>query len=406
MADNVTANPGAGGATFASDDIGGVQYPRHKLVFGDDGVNAGDVSGSNPFPVGIVGAVTIGNAVSLSGVSPVSGPLTDAELRATAVPVSGTVAATNADLTTLAGGTKPEGGTYVTGDRGYVAMAVRQDAMSSLSADGEYTPLQIGSTGRLKVSAEPAAQESTTGNITGNAQTVQISTARTSNLMIYCTGTFSTVNCTFEGSLNGTNWFAVQAIRSNANTIELTTGNLSAAPAYAWEVSVNGMNFFRVRSTAYTSGTQVWQFQPAPYATEPIPASQVGGTQAVSLTSTRIAPNAADGHSTTHHLVSAGTTNATSVKTSAGSIGQIVVTNTNAANRFFKLYNLASAPTVGTSTPVMTVLVPPNQTVQISGSFPAMRCSTGIAYALTTGVAVADTGAVGAADMSVSIFYT
>jgi hypothetical protein len=165
-------------------------------------------------------------------------------------------------------------------------MAVRQDAMSSLSADGEYTPLQIGSTGRLKVSAEPAAQESTTGNITANGQTVQISTNRTSNLMIYCTGTFAGANCTFEGSLNGTNWFAVQGVRSNANTIELVTGVLGAAPAYAWEVSVNGMNFFRVRATAFVSGTQVWQFQPAPYATEPIPAAQISGTQPVSGTVT------------------------------------------------------------------------------------------------------------------------
>jgi hypothetical protein len=278
MADNVTANPGAGGATFASDDIGGVQYPRHKLVIGADGVDDGDVSAANPLPV----AGTVG----VSGSVAVTGALTDAQLRATAVPVSGTVAATNADLGTLAAGTKLEGGTYTTGDRGYVAMAVRQDAMASLSADGEYTPLQIGSTGRLKVSAEPAAQESVTGNITGNGQTVQISTNRTSNLMIYCTGTFAGANCTFEGSLNGTNWFAVQGVRSNANTIELVTGVLGAAPAYAWEVSVNGMNFFRVRATAFVSGTQVWQFQPAPYATEPIPAAQISGTQPVSGTVT------------------------------------------------------------------------------------------------------------------------
>jgi hypothetical protein len=111
--------------------------------------------------------------------------------------------------------------------------------------------------------------------------------SRTSNLMIYCTGTFSTVNCTFEGSIDGgTSWFAVQAVRTNANTIELTTGNLSAAPAYAWELSVNGLTNFRVRSTAWTSGTQVWRFQPAPFATEPIPAIQISGTQPVSGTVT------------------------------------------------------------------------------------------------------------------------
>lgn len=50
MTDNVTANPGTGGAVFATDDIGGVQYPRSKVCFGDDGV-ATDTSASNPLPV-------------------------------------------------------------------------------------------------------------------------------------------------------------------------------------------------------------------------------------------------------------------------------------------------------------------------------------------------------------------
>tara|TARA_R110000868_G_scaffold25436_2_gene99400 strand:+ start:2578 stop:4224 length:1647 start_codon:yes stop_codon:yes gene_type:complete len=67
MADNVTANPGAGGATFATDDIGGIQYPRAKIGFGSDG-NYQDVEAGSPLPV--------------------TGPLTDAELRAAAVPVS------------------------------------------------------------------------------------------------------------------------------------------------------------------------------------------------------------------------------------------------------------------------------------------------------------------------------
>jgi hypothetical protein len=131
----------------------------------------------------------------------------------------------------------------------------------------------------------------------------------------------------------------------------------------------------------------------------------VSGTVTATVTSTRISPNAADGHSTTHHLISAATTNATSVKTSAGAIGMISVTNSNAAARYFKLYNKASAPTVGTDTPVMTVLLKPGETTFIESNSP-IRLGTGIAYALTTGVAVADTTAVAAAEHAVSIFYT
>ena len=49
MADNFTTNAGSGGATFASDDIGGVQYPRVKPSWGADG-SATDASVAAPMP--------------------------------------------------------------------------------------------------------------------------------------------------------------------------------------------------------------------------------------------------------------------------------------------------------------------------------------------------------------------
>ncbi len=51
MADNTTLNTGTGGDVIATDDIGGVKFPRTKLVHGADGVNDGDVSDANPLPV-------------------------------------------------------------------------------------------------------------------------------------------------------------------------------------------------------------------------------------------------------------------------------------------------------------------------------------------------------------------
>lgn len=51
MADNTTLNTGTGGDVVASDDIGAVKFQRVKLIHGADGVNAGDVSTANPFPV-------------------------------------------------------------------------------------------------------------------------------------------------------------------------------------------------------------------------------------------------------------------------------------------------------------------------------------------------------------------
>lgn len=50
MADNFVANAGSGGATFASDDISSVQYPRVKPSWGADG-SATDTSVAAPMPV-------------------------------------------------------------------------------------------------------------------------------------------------------------------------------------------------------------------------------------------------------------------------------------------------------------------------------------------------------------------
>lgn len=63
MADNFTANAGSGGSTFASDDIGGTQYPRVKITQGGDGSSDGDVSKTNPLPVTQIGLATNGLSV-------------------------------------------------------------------------------------------------------------------------------------------------------------------------------------------------------------------------------------------------------------------------------------------------------------------------------------------------------
>ena len=50
MADNVGYTPGSG-ASIAADDIGGTLFQRVKLIVGNDGVNDGDISATNPLPV-------------------------------------------------------------------------------------------------------------------------------------------------------------------------------------------------------------------------------------------------------------------------------------------------------------------------------------------------------------------
>lgn len=214
-------------------------------------------------------------------------------------------AATEATLAAILAAYKAEDSAAVSGDLGLPLLAMRQLAdTTSTNADGDYTLLKIDEEGRLKVSTKPASYPDITGDITAiqatigtpvAGGTVEGDVSRSSNVMAFCTGTFNTVNVTFEGSLEATgdaNWFGIQAIRSNANTIETATGNLSAQPAYSWEMSVNAFRRIRVRCTARTSGTQSWRFVQGTYATEPIPAAQVSATQPVSGTVTATVANA------------------------------------------------------------------------------------------------------------------
>jgi hypothetical protein len=131
---------------------------------------------------------------------------------------------------------------------------------------------------------------------------------------------------------------------------------------------------------------------------------------AVNLTSTvfTIAPSAGQGAATYHKLTSAATTNATSVKTSQGLISGGSLRNRAAAERYFKLYNKASAPTVGTDTPVLTIGLPAGALLGLAdfaGAY-GLRLATGIAYAITGAYADNDTTAVAAGDVDVNLIYT
>lgn len=110
---------------------------------------------------------------------------------------------------------------------------------------------------------------------------------------------------------------------------------------------------------------------------------------------------------TLSRLISAASTNATSVKASAGTVYAIHAVNLNAAVRYLKLYNKASSPTVGTDTPVATFPIPASATGAgfVINLDPGADFATGIALALTTGSADADTGAVAASEIFVHLVY-
>lgn len=390
MADNVQLNPGSGGDIAAADDVGGVKYQIVKLDVGGNGASA---------PV--VGALPV-SAVSLP-------------LPANAA-TEATLAALQSLLNTIAGTIQNHNSTFVDGSPGQIMLGKRRDSDTTLVADGDLNVLNLDEEGRLKVASKPASYSPTVGNVNSATSTVFINTERFSNLMIHCTGTFAGANCTFEGSLNSTNgtdgnWFGVQAIRSNANTIETTTGVLAAAPAYAWELSVNALKYFRVRATAWTSGTQVWTMIPGTYATEPIPGAQISGTQPVSGTVTATVTAGTINPvvpATPYFLNSAATTNGALIITGTSNVSSFYATNEGATTAYIKLYNKATAPTVGTDVPEMIIPVPA-AALGVPGvanpniGFHGFRFALGLGIAITGAAGHTDTTAVAAGQVKVKI---
>ncbi len=116
MTDNTTLNSGAGGDVIASDDIGGVKHQRVKIEIGVDGV-ATDVSATTPLPVS-----DNGGSLTVDGTVTAAGPLTDAQLRASAPAVDTEL--TTSDLDTGAGtDTRAVAGVVVPGSGGGVLMS-------------------------------------------------------------------------------------------------------------------------------------------------------------------------------------------------------------------------------------------------------------------------------------------
>ena len=106
-------------------------------------------------------------------------------------------------------------------------------------------------------------------------------------------------------------------------------------------------------------------------------------------------------------LISAATTNATSVKGSAGQVYAIEAFSTANTAVYLKLFNLSAAPTVGSDSPVKILTVPGNTRGAglVINWDKGIAFSTGIAFCLTTGVSDSDTGAVVANEIIVNVGY-
>jgi hypothetical protein len=114
---------------------------------------------------------------------------------------------------------------------------------------------------------------------------------------------------------------------------------------------------------------------------------------------------------TPYFVNSLATTNGALVLTGTSGLHALFATNTGAGAAFVKLYNKATAPTVGTDVPEMIIPVPAAVAgvpgvAELSPGFNAYRFALGLGIAITGGVADADTTAVAAGQVKVKLSRT
>jgi hypothetical protein len=265
--------------------------------------------------------------------------------------------------------------------------------------------------GRVKVSTLPGLPEACSGVLTttaaaatditgtgcvGGTGYIALDVSRASNVMFSLQNTGGTNMAAgqfaIEASLDSTNgtdgtWIAIQAVRSNANTVVTNTGTLTAnagaGGGFGFEASVNANMWFRLRvTTNVTAGAQAkWTILRGSYATEPIPAAQ---THAVTMTATTIGGSASVGGQTLFRNVALSNTDV-AVKTSAGRVYSWYFKNPDAsATAWVHFYNaLIANVTVGTTVPVWSVEVPAGIAKEIVFTIP-MTFATAITIAATT----------------------
>jgi hypothetical protein len=111
----------------------------------------------------------------------------------------------------------------------------------------------------------------TSGTITTATSTVTVAAATGYNVAtVGITGTYAGVSFVFEGSPDGTNWFTLQGQQTDTGAAATTVTSLTNVTR-AWDIFVGAWAQFRVRATAWASGTVTVLIMLQSMPTEPVP---------------------------------------------------------------------------------------------------------------------------------------
>lgn len=229
---------------------------------------------------------------------------------------------------------------------------------------------------------------------------VQISCYGLSTLSIQTVGVYTGV-LTLQVTIDGVNWISLGGVAIvNVNT-GANSATIPSAAQSIYQADVSGFNMARISANASVTGSvQVTLSLAEDPAMVSLDASLPAGANVIGATVLGTTTTVSSSNTT-----AAATTNATSVKTTAGKIGNLSLTCYAAYTTFFKLYNKASAPTVGTDIPLLTIPVAATSFLPIGSGVNGDYYSTGIAFAMTKLMPDTDTTVLVAGDLKQHMTY-
>jgi hypothetical protein len=478
MGDNITAlaNTGDGTDVLATDEIGGVHYPRSKVGFGTDG-NYADVSSADPLPVTMAlpsGAATDATLAAMSAklesneagalivgtakekfrddfLTFVDGDKWDVIQAGTGQTITVAGSTGGSRYLNISSGTTANAETIIQAkivSRAPVKLAFSLTSSQAIANSEchvelvEIDPVTMELVTENSVFSSPAFNDARNGfglqfdgtsqnnaRLKIRAQGVNEELAAGASLGTNsrtATGTtpnfFATVIIEYllqtELALlsvrarDNTGVSSVSLVRTSYvpnpdrfYTIRIRVKNLSTAPASNTDWRIH---FVRLLDASRMS-VDFGMIGGSATGTLAAPVHVVASsTVATTLTSTTVNPVVP---ATPYFVNSAATTNGALILTGTSSVSSLYATNEGASPAYVKLYNKATAPTVGTDIPEMIIPV-----AAASGGVPGVanpnigfhgfRFALGLGIAITRNAAHTDTTAIGASEVKVKLSRT
>jgi hypothetical protein len=200
--------------------------------------------------------------------------------------------------------------------------------------------------------------------------------------------------------------FSVNAtLQTGANTVGKVDilGNAGAIMDFAGQNASSPANALLIGGQFNTSPTTITSGNSSPFQLDASGNLKVNCTGCSAASTVSLVPTTTGGLTLTHTVLAA-TTNATSTKGSAGQLYHACVNNNTSYPVFLKFYNKATAPTVGTDTPVHVLEAQAGVPICLQTE-EGFAFGTGIAWAATKGITDADTTAVALSDATVELAY-